>query len=63
MAANDARSAADQPEETTPLTTTVSTNLDDLGTRAADLSADRYADLEREQRKERFDRAIARDRQ
>ena len=63
MTVSDTRSAPDQPEEMTPLTTAASTNLDDLGTRAADLSADLYADLERERRKECFDRAVARDEQ
>ncbi len=36
---------------------------DDAGSRAADLSADRYAELENERRSFRFDRAITQARQ
>ena len=62
MTANETRSAADQNDEIAlPTSTTGSTKLDDLGSRAADLSADLYADLEHEQRRERFDRAKTRE--
>jgi hypothetical protein len=61
MTASETRPAADPQDENAHPTSTVSTNLDDLGSRAADLSADLYADLEHEQRKERFDRARERE--
>lgn len=43
-------------ETTSPVMT--AREEDDAGSRAADLSADRYADLENERRSSRFDRAI-----
>jgi hypothetical protein len=60
MTSNRSRPDADHPEKSPQNTSAPSSNLEDLGSRAADLSADLYADLEREQRKQRFDRAVAR---
>ena len=60
MTANRTSPPADRSEKASPDGSATSTSLEDLGSRAADLSADLYASLEREQRKERFDRVVTR---
>jgi hypothetical protein len=51
----------DDAEATNPASP--ATDSDDAGRRAADLSADRYAELEHEHRSSRFDRAVTRARE